>query len=166
MPREITFSLDAKSIDAAIREVREYKQRIVDKTKLLTEKLALLGAQEAAHRFGSAMYDGNNDVVVEATATEHGWVITASGEAVAFIEFGSGVTYNPTELYPNPRPPGIVGIGEYGKGYGKRKGWMFYDDNGQKVFTRGNPPSLAMYFASEEMRNELSRIAQEVFGND
>ena len=102
------------------------------KRNYLKNGLALIGAREASIRFTTAMYDGTNDVQVEVTPTNKGWVITAKGDAVCFIEFGAGVYHNTAEPYPNPRPEGVVGIGEYGKGYGKRKAWGFYNDAGEK----------------------------------
>jgi len=161
--KKLTVTLDEKSIGQAIKELEKYKKWVAEKTKLLCEKLAIIGAQEASVRFASAMYDGDNDVSVEVSPTDNGWVITASGNAVAFIEFGAGVYHNPAEPYPLPRPEGIVGIGEYGKGYGKRQGWVYKDESGEKVFTRGNPAALPMWYATEEMRREVQRIAREVF---
>lgn len=160
--KHITIQLSEKSINEAIKEINRYKKWVDEKTKLLIEKLAIIGAQEASVRFASAMYDGNNDVTVEVSPTDRGWVITASGEAVAFIEFGSGVYHNPGEPYPLPRPQGIVGIGEYGKGMGKRQAWGYYD-NGELVITRGNPAAMPMWYATEEMRREVLNAAREVF---
>ena len=174
--KKITIQLSEKSINEAIKEINHYKKWVDEKTKLLIEKLALIGAQEASVRFASAMYDGNNDVTVEVSPTDRGWVITASGEAVAFIEFGSGVYHNPSEPYPLPRPDGIVGIGEYGQGNGKRTTWSYYGEPGSSgvvkvnkktgkevVLTHGNPASMPMWYALEEMEREVLRIARDVF---
>lgn len=128
------------------------------------KELANIGLQEAQVRFTSAMYDGVNDSNVTVETNADGYCIKAEGKAVAFIEFGAGVHYNPSEPYPNPRPSGIVGIGEYGKGLGKRKAWGFKDDGGNLVITHGNPAAMPMWYASEEMRSNIKRIAQEVFG--
>jgi hypothetical protein len=87
----------------------------------------------------------------------------AEGKAVAFIEFGAGVYHNPSEPYPNPRPSGIVGIGEYGKGMGKRKAWGFKDENDELVITRGNPAAMPMWYASEEIKNSVLKVVREVF---
>lgn len=162
--KKIVLSLDEKSINNAIKELNAYKKWVEEKTKQLCERLALIGAQEASVRFTTAMYDGNNDVQVEVGPTENGWVITAKGEAVAFLEFGAGVYHNTGEPYPDPRPEGIVGIGEYGKGMGKRQAWGFYD-NGELVITRGNPAVMGMWYATQEMEREVLRIAREVFNS-
>ena len=132
--------------------------------KQLLEELANIGLKEAQVRFTNAMYDGVNDSEVTLDAIENGYRIVAKGKAVAFIEFGAGVYYNPTEPYPNPRPDGIVGIGEYGKGYGKRQAWGFKNESDELVITHGNPAAMPMWHASEEMRNSILTIARRVFG--
>ena len=131
----------------------------------------MIGVHEASVRFSSAMYDGVNDVTVTLDEKGKGYSIIADGTAVAFIEFGSGVYHNSSEPYPNPRPEGVVGIGEYGKGRGKRRAWFYKGEPGtngeiQKngvVKTRGNPAAMPMYYASEEMKRSVLQIAREVF---
>lgn len=161
--KKIVISLSEKSIDKALKELKAYKKWIDEKTKLLIEKLAIVGAQEASIRFTTAMYDGNNDVDVEVSPTDNGWAITAKGNAVCFIEYGTGVYHNPSEPYPNPRPADIVGIGEYGKGKGKRQAWGYYDEAENLVITRGNPAAMPLWYATTEMEREVLRIAREVF---
>lgn len=160
----ISFGLNTKDINRAIREVEEYKQDILHKEKLLLEKLAYIGVKEASVRFTTAMYDGVNDSSVSLEQTSNGYAIVAQGSAVAFIEFGTGVYHNTSEPYPNPRPAGIVGIGEYGQGKGKRKAWGYRDEGGEVVITRGNPASMPLWYATEEMRRSILQIAREVFG--
>lgn len=160
----ISIGLNTKDINRAIKEVEEYKRDILRKEKLLLEKLSYIGVKEASVRFTTAMYDGVNDSSVSLEQTSNGYAIVAQGSAVAFIEFGTGVYHNPGEPYPNPRPPGIVGIGEYGKGKGKRRAWGYRDEGGEVVITRGNPASMPLWYATEEMRRSILQIAREVFG--
>lgn len=160
---KITMNLSDKSIDDALKKVKEYQKYIDQKTKLLTERLALIGAQEASVRFTTAIYDGVNDVTVNVHRVKDGWAIAAKGKAVCFIEFGSGVHHNSAEPYPNPRPSGVVGIGEYGDGKGKRDTWVYYDESKNKVFTHGNPASMPLWYATEEMRRAVESVAREVF---
>ena len=166
MSNVIKMSLSTKSIAQAIKELRAYRDSIERKQQQLLDELANIGVREASVRFTTAMYDGVNDSDVTLETIENGYSIVAKGEAVAFIEFGAGVYHNPTEPYPNPRPDGIVGIGEYGHGYGKRQAWGFRDDSGELVITHGNPAAMPMWYASEEMRNSILKIAKKVFGND
>lgn len=168
----ISFSLDGKEIDRAIREVEKFKQDLLAKEKRLLEGLASIGVQEASVRFTTAIYDGVNDVSVTLEPTSTGYVIKAEGSAVAFIEFGTGVYHNSSEPYPNPRPDGIVGIGEYGQGKGKRRAWFYKGEpgsNGEQqnngvVKTRGTPAAMPLWYAGEEVRNSILQIAREVFG--
>ena len=168
----ISIKLDAKEIDGAIKELDKYKQELLRKEKLLLERLAMIGVQEASVRFTTAIYDGVNDVTVTLEQTSKGYSIIANGSAVAFIEFGSGVYHNTSEPYPNPRPEGVVGIGEYGQGKGKRRAWFYKGEPGTNgelqsngvVKTRGNPAAMPMWYASEEMKKSILKIAREVFG--
>ena len=164
MPKIIKMDLSVASIDNAINELKAFRDSIEQKKEKLLEKLGEIGVREASVRFTTAMYDGTNDTDVELKDTLDGYAIIAKGHGVYFIEFGAGVYHNTGEPYPNPRPEGIVGIGEYGKGYGKRKAWGFRDDNGELVITHGNPAAMPMWYASEEMRNNILKIAKEVFG--
>lgn len=160
----IQMSLTTSSIDNAIKELKAYRYSIDRKKDKLLEELANIGVREASVRFTTAMYDGVNDSSVTLKPIKDGYAIIAEGHAVAFIEFGSGVYHNSGEPYPNPRPDGIVGIGEYGKGHGKRQAWGFKNEADELVITHGNPAAMPLWYASEEMRNKIAKIAQEVFG--
>lgn len=160
----ITMKLSSRSIKDAIKELKSYRDSITAKMDKLLEKLAYIGVKEASVRFTTAIYDGVNDSSVTLEPIKDGYCIKAEGRAVAFIEFGAGVYHNPGEPYPNARPAGIVGIGEYGKGYGKRQAWGFRDDSGELVITHGTPAAMPMWYASEEMRNAILATFKEVFG--
>jgi hypothetical protein len=160
----IAMKLSVRSIKDAITELETYRDSIDAKMDKLLEKLAYIGVKEASVRFTTAIYDGVNDSSVTLEPTKDGYCIKAEGRAVAFIEFGAGVYHNPGEPYPNPRPAGIVGIGEYGKGMGKRQAWGYKDDSGELVITHGNPAAMPMWYASEEMRDAILTTFKEVFG--
>lgn len=164
MKKKLRLRLSASGIDAAIRELSAYQKWVEEKSRQLTERLAMIGAHEASVRFAGAIYDGENDASVTVEPTAHGYRIVASGQSVAFIEFGTGVYHNGNEPYPSPpsRPDGVSPIGEYGQGKGKRQGWV-YNDGGEARFTRGNPAAMPLYYASREMERQVAQIAQEVF---
>jgi hypothetical protein len=164
MSKVIRVSLSPKSIDRAIKELKAYRDSLESRKQRLLDELANIGVHEASVRFITAMYDGTNDTDVTLEPIENGYRIKAEGTAVFFIEFGAGVYHNPSEPYPKPRPEGIVGIGEYGKGMGKRQAWGFHDESGELVITHGNPAAMPMWYASEEMRNSILKIARRVFG--
>ena len=164
MPKVIKMSLSVESIDNAIKEITAFRDSLERKKEKLLEELANIGVREASVRFTTAIYDGVNDTEVELKDIANGYAILAKGHAVFFIEFGAGVYHNSGEPYPDPRPEGVVGIGEYGKGYGKRQAWGFKDDSGELVITHGNPAAMPMWYASEEMRSKILKISREVFG--
>ena len=159
----IKCDLSRQDIERAIVDLKEYKKKFLEREKRLLEGLAEIGIKEASVRFTTAMYDGTNDVSVKLDKSKNGYVIVAEGKAVAFIEFGAGVYHNTSEPYPNPRPGGIVGIGEYGSGKGKRKAWGYLDENNEVVITRGNPAAMPMWYASEEIKNKVLEVVKEVF---
>ena len=162
--RVITMNLSSGSIQKAIQELSTYRNSLDAKKDRLLKELAYIGVKEASVRFASAMYDGINDSSVLLEPIKDGYCIKAEGKAVAFIEFGAGVYHNPGEPYPNPRPPGIVGIGEYGQGHGKRQAWGYKDESGTLVITHGNPAAMPLWYATEEMRDAIKAIFVEVFG--
>lgn len=178
MSHKITITLSESGINNAIKQLDDYKKWIEQKTAQLIERLAIIGAQEASIRFASAQYDGVNDVEITVEPIANGWKIITNknSQAAWFIEFGAGVYHNGSEPYPNPpgRSSGVSNIGEYGHGMGKRQGWTYEGDNpgsngkvleNGRIFTRGNPAAMPLYYASQEMINKVTQIAREVFAS-
>ena len=54
MPKKISFSLSETEIRKALNELNRYKQWVKQKTDMLTERLAVLGAGEASIRVARA----------------------------------------------------------------------------------------------------------------
>ncbi len=152
---------DRKSIDAAINQIKAYKAWVAVKEKELREKLAARGVSVAEVKFRGAVYDGRNDISVRWEDDGAKATIYASGQAVAFIEFGSGAKYG----YGHPQAsefglgPGTWSDGPNGKGHwDDPDGWWY---NHKRTF--GNPPAMAMYEAVQQMTQTLAEIATEVF---
>jgi hypothetical protein len=153
------------TIDVAVKELRRYAEWVSRKESELIIKLAERGKAVASVKFASAKYDGTNDVSVRVDSTGSVAVIYAEGEAVAFIEFGSGAK----EGYGHPQAdehgfgPGTWSTGESGKGHWDNPdGW--YYAHGKK--SHGNPPAMAMVSARDTMVEELMQIAREVFSDN
>ena len=160
MPKTIVVDpLSRSSIDDAIKELQKYRKWVVEKERDLRIRLATRGAMVASIRFARAIYSGTNDVSVRVDDTGTVAVIYAEGSAVAFIEFGAGATYG----YGHPMNGELgTGPGTYPsiKGnWDNPKGWWY----GHREHTFGNPPAMAMVEARDEMVNELTQIAREVF---
>ena len=169
----IRMNLDPASVDDAIRKLEEYRDSLKRKAQELCEKLAAIGYTVASAQFGSAMYDGTNDVTVELNEADGRLTIFASGSAVLFIEFGTGVRN--AEHPMQYQVPGVVGHGQYGYGLGRLESWRYPMSNGAGTggvpdpkhpgyyITHGNPANMAMYNAAKDTRREILNAAQEVF---
>ena len=157
------ISIDTKAYDRAIKQVREYAKLLETKERDLLKRLAQYGATRVEVLFARVQYDGDDSITVTFNAEQKKATIIANGKSVAFIEFGAGVYFNDAESYPLPRPQGIVGIGQYGKGKGNNPNGWYYTSNGESRFTKGNPPAMAMYRTIIELGDEVTKIAREVF---
>ena len=147
---------DYASVSRAQRRLDEYVADLIEKANTVCERLASMGAVRASLDFSRAIYNGTNDVAVAVEPIDNGYAIRATGNAVLFIEFGSGASYG----YGHPEPEGY-GPGTYpGKGHwDDPNGWWY----GSHEHSYGNPPAAAMYHAKQDVLQEVQRIADEVF---
>ena len=147
---------DYASVSRAQRRLDEYFADLIEKANTVCERLATIGAVRASLDFSRAIYNGTNDVAVTVEPIDNGYAIHATGNAVLFIEFGSGASYG----YGHPEPEGY-GPGTYpGKGHwDDPNGWWY----GTHEHSYGNPPAAAMYHAKQDVLQEVQRIADEVF---
>lgn len=153
---------DKASINAAIKQVQEYKKDFLAKEKIFVKRLAEIGVSVATTGFAIADYDGIKDVTVRLEWNGNKAVIIAEGETVGFIEFGTGIRNpewdNSGMTYTPPKH------GTYGKKRGARPhGWYFKPGEGAVQHTYGNPPAEAMRTARDVMIERIARIAREVF---
>jgi hypothetical protein len=152
---------DPKSISEALKAVKRYKKEFEAKEREFVRRIAELGVSVASAGFATADYDGVNDVQVTMTHSGNKAVVTAFGETVGFIEFGTGVKYPEWDAsgmeYTPPKH------GTYGKGRGKNPhGWFF--KQGEAVrHTYGNQPAEAMRTARDTMVERVIQIAREVW---
>ena len=159
------------NLDKIIKRVEKLDKRMEEQMAMFLNELANIGISSADTTFSTAQYDGTNDVRVD---PEPHWVsntklyITARGKTITFIEFGSGVFY--TTQHPKALRLGFI-RGEFGKKRGRKPPWVYVGDpgtNGKKlgrgrVLTRGNPPAMAMPGAVQDMRDNIQKIAKEIF---
>ena len=156
MPTVDVNIFDYASVSRATRRLDEYYADLIEKANTVCERLATIGAVRASLDFSRAIYNGTNDVEVTVEPIDNGYAIHATGNAVLFIEFGSGASYG----YGHPEPEGY-GPGTYpGKGHwDDPNGWWY----GNHEHSYGNPPAQAMYNAKRDIQAEVQRIADEVF---
>ena len=167
----VSVGYSVTGTDAVKRHLDEILSRLKDNgPEGLTHSLAEKGRVVAENRFNTAQYDGTNDVqVLPPFESGQSTILRAEGEAVAFIEFGTGVHY--TEQHPQALELGMT-RGGYGYHLGMLDHWRYQGDPGTNgiddpthdgyIITYGNPPARAMYEASKEIRNNIGETAREV----
>ena len=158
---------DPRSMQLATNEIANYLADLGIKANTICERLASIGAVSASFGFRNAIYNGVNDTEISVEPIDGGYAIHARGNAVLFIEFGSGATYG----YGHPDPQGY-GPGTYpGKGHwNDPRGWWFPQDSidaqtgsDRYVHSYGNPPAAAMYEAQQDVIRRIQEVADEVF---
>ena len=175
MSRTITIDIfNPASIDAAVKEIRDYADWVKRKTDELRERVAYFIAKDASAVFNTAVAEddlwegaitGSVDVVVEDNGNMT--LVIANGEDAVFMEFGAGVYYNgAVGSSPNPLGPTLgFTIGSYGFGYGKKEVWGYTGDDGRLHLTHGTPASMPLYRALQSVVNDIEQIAREVFSS-
>jgi hypothetical protein len=186
MSRTITIDVfNTASVDAAVRDIRDYSRWVQRKAEELRERVAELIRDRAQPVFDAAVVDDTFLTVVKGGANlpdspktggvnvtvepgENGvTLVIANGEEAVWAEFGAGVHYNgAVGSYPTPLGATldfIAAIGTYGKGYGARETWGFLGDDGNIHLTHGAPASMPLYRAVQSVSQDIARIAREVF---
>ena len=171
--KTIRLTLTPDSIGAAIREYAAWRKDIESKTKEFVQALAEEGVEVARVGFSEAVYDGTNDVTCHVEKKDDlTSAVVATGNAVLFIEFGSGITYN--NFHPEAEDLGME-RGEYGYKLGRLPEWRYSGEpgtNGEvittgphagQIKTRGNPANMAMYNAKADLEDRFAEIARRIF---
>ena len=158
----ISFSLDEKEINRAIRELKQYKKSFLEKCDRLVKALTDEGANIAKIQIKmlDAVYTHElmNSIEGYFSSTSHVGIIKAGAYYAAYVEFGTGVVGSQS---PHPDPQGwqydVNGHGD--------KGWVYYDDEGGKFrWTKGFKSRPFMYNTARELEKVCKEIAEEVFG--
>lgn len=153
---------DPDSIQHAIDVLEGFG--VEEKCKELARRLAEIGLEEARVSYQNASLDGNEDVGVRIYEIPNGYAIEAYGEDVYFVEFGTGVSagngYDTGEI----TPPVPISSGSYSQTVGKghfteEHPYWWYDH----IRYSGTRPYMGMYHASKAIKQNLLKVAQEVF---
>lgn len=160
---KIKCSLAPSSIDAAIKQLEDYRDSLDRKAQEICKRLADMGALYAEWNFSGVLYAGDIDYHITVDRLdENTYVIKADGESVLFMEFGAGVKHG----YGHPQADEFgMGPGTYPNGKGHwndPKGWWF-GEKGHWTHTYGNAPGMPMYNAAKDLRKEILNVAREVF---
>ena len=179
--RIFTATLSTKSLNDLKNQILEYKDSILPrKCDEFVKRLAESGISVVESNVEKAGFTYDDKGIESGSDTEHQTYVKVDsligmsratliceGSEILFIEFGAGVTYNGT-VGSSPHPKGAENgflIGTYGMGNGAKKVWGYYADSGELVLTHGTKATMPMLKASNEIRDNVVKIAKSVFSN-
>lgn len=174
----IKISLSQNSINEAIRQLKQYKEWITEKTYQLVKELAEVGIPVIDENMAKANYTYDAEGIRSGSNTNHYTyvklrsfgdyneaILIVEGKELMFIEFGAGIFYN-GEADTSPHPKGqefSFLIGSYGEGHGAQKMWGYYADSGELILTRGVEAQMPVYKAEKEIKQKYIEVARKVF---
>ena len=162
----IKCTLDTNSIQAAIDEIRAYREDLNNKLQQFVSLLVQDGVTVANARLSSTKGDStqgtigfglNNDGDIVSA------IISLEGKDALFIEFGAGIAYNTGMQHPDAEENGY-GPGTYPSKTPPNKainpGYWYYGSGKRSI---GTEASMPMYHAAETIRNNAIQRASEIF---
>lgn len=165
-----------KSIQNAIKSLRDYENSLTYKCKLLAEKLAEKGVEVARmHVTGlDAIFTGDlmRSIHAEYIGNDNGseiWAVIADDESAAFVEFGTLGSLGGKEEYPYPLPDGVQW--NYGSGSNiiqlanGQYGWFYKGNDGKVYWCNGMDSRPFMYLTGIDLKKDVVKVAREVFKN-
>lgn len=159
MPR-IVFKLNAASVDAALKAVKEYQRKVQDSADEIARKLTEQGVSLA--RLNASymnIYDSGELVngIESQYSSGKGFVVSTATHSI-FCEFGTGVV-GANSPHPNIALAGwSYDVNQHGE-----LGWWYIGRDGQAHWTKGMPSRPYMYETAKMLRNMVVPIAKEVF---
>jgi len=172
--------LSSKSVEAAIKKIERYQEDLQDKCyELISRLVDDVGLPVIKARVDKAKGDSDKDynyIVVDDWDNPDPNVkaieLKVSGDQFIFIEFGAGIHFNgPVGSSSSPVGEQLgYTIGSYsrrggnGLSYGQYDKWRYIDSSGVEHESYGTEGTAPVYSAAQAMRNDIARIAGEVFG--
>lgn len=175
MKHTITLKLSVNGVNDAIRQIKEYQSDTQERTKLLAEKLADIGKDEAkllVPVMTSALKESIDTTIVEEDSNGATYAVVANSGYAKFVEFGTGIKgeNNPHELAEQ--------FGwEYDVNSHGEAGWWYpsseSDPNPHKrigndgktyAWTKGMPSRPFMYETIQDLQDKVVDVAKEIFG--
>lgn len=158
------IGLSESGIDSVLKSIKEYQSKLKSAApeivKRLTEQGVSIAKQNASYM---DIYDSGELVNgIQAEYAGAFGVNTAVGKVhstaphSAFCEFGTGVVGQGSP-HPNPRPGWVYDENQHGE-----EGWWYYNDQGEKRWTKGMPSRPYMYDTARMLRNMVVPTAKEV----
>ena len=177
MGKKIELNLFSdKSIQNAIKALRDYENSLTYKCRLLAEKLAEKGVEVARIEVTSldAIFTGDlmRSIHAEHIGNIKGggiWAVVADDESAVFVEFGTLGSLGGKKEYPYPLLEGVQW--NYGSGSNiiqlanGQYGWFYKGDDGKVYWCEGMDSRPFMYLTGIELEKDVAKVAMEVFGN-
>lgn len=178
---KFTTELSADGIKDLRKWLNDYRNNeLPNKLQKFVKKLAEIGIPVIEKQIDEASYSYDKKWVRSGSDTEHQTYIEITslresalatlvlqGKEILFIEFGAGISLNPSPgVGGSPHPMGSQYgflIGTYGHGYGSRKVWGYYSETGELILTKGTEATMPMHMADLEIIDNVKRVAKEVF---
>ena len=162
--------LSKKSINNAIRELRDYKEDLEKANHDFLNSLGDFFVERVLERLNAVEKNSLNTEPYNVTSRfasdgkSEGIIIEAFGENIAFIEFGAGAEASPG-LYPYTKDPDSEAFtpGSYSKDNSRT--YQRWENAGYPgLYFYEQPPARGFDTAISELREIIKQAADEVFG--
>lgn len=171
MSHTITVELNSSSITQALGKLNQYKTAVARATKnaiyrLCNDSKSVLEAHINVNYVHDA-YDDTHSVKVDTSETDGGFLITMTGDAVGFIEFGTGAYSDRQHPFAWDAPfPVYSGSwsdehAETWRVYIVSGGKKFADSNGEYIYNR--EPSRPLYETTQWIRDHYAQYFKDEF---
>lgn len=178
----LSVRLTADSVEKAIREVKQYKKRLLANADELSRKLAEDGAKLASAKVREVATYGNlNDIAAsihpQKKSSGH-WIVIADNFKAPYVELGTGVQGSNSQ-HPKSAEMGWAYMTGDFTWYNGKFGWWYpttpddpnttltQTENGDWVaFTSGMPARPFMHETAMQLKETVYSTALEVFKND
>jgi len=161
----IKLNLSVSSIEDAIKELRQYQDKVESAPQKIAERLAQEAVQDIENTL-SGITDTDGNKIGETGYERIGskTVVYNRGSQVKFIEFGTGIV-GKSNSHPQAGQVGWqydVGKRIYTSKTGKRI-WKYYDKiKGHWRTTSGMPAQMQVLKAALKIRRRIKEVAKEV----
>ena len=169
--------LSVKGIEALKKQLLQYKDDLPIKCEKIVSRLLQSGIEVANTSISKSPLGKYVTVTTNISSEKMGCngILLAKGTVkqsegyepfsiLLAIEFGAGTHFNPT---PNPLISSEFpyGVGTFpGQTHAYQDMWYYWDEENQKwMLTHGVKATMPMYKASEEIKNNILKIAKDVF---
>lgn len=162
----IKSNLSVSGIKNLQKQLQDYQKDLVRKCEEFVRILAERGVEIAKIKISEydAIYTGE---LLASINSEQGaviqngakWIVYTNCQWAKFVEFGTGIVGAGS---PHP-DTSIIGwkydVNEHGE-----KGWFYFRD-GEWHWTKGMPSRPFMYETALQLKQEIIKVAKEVFGS-